>query len=180
MYVLCGVFISYLLMQVLSRSGKAEILTNPHRPYGSNKVSLQEIKRIREAGGWVCFPVIVFVYFLLSAVNFWFCYAKPNTVSSSNTYCIWFLQIVNGRICGDIAVSRAFGDLRFKTKKKEFSSFNYAFLSRKWILSVNVMHLLYVSHDNVYLLIVFSSIHVNRMLKKGVEEGRWSEKFVSR
>ncbi|XP_031267516.1 protein phosphatase 2C 57-like [Pistacia vera] len=82
---------------VLSRSGKADILTNPHRPYGSNKVSLQEIRRIREAGGW----------------------------------------IVNGRICGDIAVSRAFGDIRFKTKK-------------------------------------------NEMLKKGVDEGRWSEKFVSR
>ncbi|KAH7538257.1 hypothetical protein FEM48_Zijuj03G0180100 [Ziziphus jujuba var. spinosa] len=84
-------------MQVLSRSGKAETLTNPHRPYGNSKVSLQEIKRIREAGGW----------------------------------------IVNGRICGDIAVSRAFGDMRFKTKK-------------------------------------------NEMLKKGVEEGRWSKKFVSR
>lgn len=64
---------------VLSRSGKAEMLTNPHRPYGNNKVSLQEIRRIKEAGGW----------------------------------------IVNGRICGDISVSRAFGDMRFKTKKNE-------------------------------------------------------------
>ncbi|XP_059629002.1 protein phosphatase 2C 57 [Cornus florida] len=82
---------------VLSQSGKAEILTNPHRPYGSNKVSLQEIRRIREAGGW----------------------------------------IVNGRICGDISVSRAFGDMRFKTKKIE-------------------------------------------MLEKGVKEGRWTEKFISR
>ncbi|KAI4384851.1 hypothetical protein MLD38_002951 [Melastoma candidum] len=82
---------------VLSRSGKAEVLTDPHRPYGSGKVSLAEIRRIREAGGWV----------------------------------------VNGRICGDIAVSRAFGDIRFKTKKEE-------------------------------------------MLKKGVEQGRWSEKFASR
>ncbi|XWS50329.1 hypothetical protein CRYUN_Cryun12cG0078900 [Craigia yunnanensis] len=82
---------------VLSRSGKVEILTDSHRPYGSNKASLQEIRRIREAGGW----------------------------------------IVNGRICGDIAVSRAFGDNRFKTKK-------------------------------------------NEMLKKGVEERRWSEKFISR
>ncbi|XP_050252444.1 protein phosphatase 2C 57 [Quercus robur] len=81
----------------LSRSGKTEVLTNPHRPYGSNKASLQEIKRVRDAGGW----------------------------------------IGNGRICGDIAVSRAFGDMRFKTKK-------------------------------------------NEMLKKGVLEGRWSEKFVSR
>ncbi|KAI8565085.1 hypothetical protein RHMOL_Rhmol03G0233300 [Rhododendron molle] len=82
---------------VLSRSGKAEVLTNPHRPYGRNRVSLQEIKRINEAGGW----------------------------------------IVDGRICGDISVSRAFGDMRFKTKKKE-------------------------------------------MLEKGLEEGRWSPKFISR
>ncbi|KAG8390426.1 hypothetical protein BUALT_Bualt01G0082100 [Buddleja alternifolia] len=81
----------------LSRSGKFEVLTGSHRPYGNNEVSLQEIRRIREAGGW----------------------------------------IVNGRICGDISVSRAFGDMRFKTKK-------------------------------------------NEMLKKGVEEGRWTEKFVSR
>ncbi|XP_076927696.1 protein phosphatase 2C 57-like [Bidens hawaiensis] len=82
---------------VLSQSGKAEEVTNPHRPYGRNKVSLQEIKRIREAGGWIS----------------------------------------DGRICGDISVSRAFGDIRFKTKK-------------------------------------------NEMLQKGVAEGRWSEKFVSR
>lgn len=82
---------------VLSCTGKAEVLTSPHRPYGSNKASLQEIRRIGEAGGW----------------------------------------IVNGRICGDISVSRAFGDMRFKTKK-------------------------------------------NEMLEKGVKEGRWSQKFVSR
>ncbi|XP_065877222.1 protein phosphatase 2C 57 isoform X2 [Euphorbia lathyris] len=82
---------------VLSRSGKAEALTDYHRPYGRNKASLDEVRRIREAGGW----------------------------------------IVNGRICGDIAVSRAFGDIRFKTKK-------------------------------------------NEMVQKGVEEGRWSEKFSSR
>ncbi|KAF9602480.1 hypothetical protein IFM89_028494 [Coptis chinensis] len=68
-----------IVSHVLSHSGKAEVLTNPHRPYGNNKVSLQEIRRIREAGGW----------------------------------------IVNGRICGDISVSRAFSDLRFKTKKNE-------------------------------------------------------------
>ncbi|OMO93598.1 phosphatase 2C (PP2C)-like protein [Corchorus olitorius] len=93
------VFISHIgdSSVALSRAGKVEVLTDPHRPYGSNKASLQEIKRIREAGGW----------------------------------------IVNGRICGDIAVSRAFGDTRFKTKK-------------------------------------------NEMLKKGVEEKRWSEKFISR
>lgn len=55
----CPLFVKYMsfltiLTQVLSRSGKAEVLTNSHRPYGSNKVSLQEIRRIREAGGWVC------------------------------------------------------------------------------------------------------------------------------
>ncbi|KAG6576644.1 Protein phosphatase 2C 57, partial [Cucurbita argyrosperma subsp. sororia] len=82
---------------VLSRPGGAQLLTSSHRPYGNNTTALQEVKRIREAGGW----------------------------------------IVNGRICGDISVSRAFGDIRFKTKK-------------------------------------------NEMLRKGVEEGRWSEKFVSR
>uniref|UniRef100_A0A6V7QSJ8 protein-serine/threonine phosphatase n=1 Tax=Ananas comosus var. bracteatus TaxID=296719 RepID=A0A6V7QSJ8_ANACO len=82
---------------VISRNGKAEVLTNPHRPYGNNTVSLDEVKRIRAAGGW----------------------------------------IVDGRICGDISVSRAFGDVRFKTGK-------------------------------------------NEMLVKGVEEGRWTEKFVSR
>ncbi|KAL9312855.1 hypothetical protein ACSQ67_018307 [Phaseolus vulgaris] len=82
---------------VLCRSGKAEVLTSPHRPYGSNKTSLNEIRRIREAGGWIS----------------------------------------NGRICGDIAVSRAFGDMRFKTKK-------------------------------------------NEMLQKGVQEGKWSAKFISR
>ncbi|CAI9086926.1 OLC1v1020862C6 [Oldenlandia corymbosa var. corymbosa] len=86
-----------LFLKVLSRSGKAEVLTNSHRPYGRDQTSLQEIRRVREAGGW----------------------------------------INNGRICGDIAVSRAFGDMRFKTKK-------------------------------------------NEMLEKGVKEGRWSEKFVSR
>ncbi|XP_043718302.1 protein phosphatase 2C 57-like [Telopea speciosissima] len=82
---------------VLSCSGKAELLTSSHRPYGSSKVSRQEIRRIKEAGGW----------------------------------------IVNGRICGDISISRAFGDMRFKTKK-------------------------------------------NEMLEKGVEEGRWTQKFISR
>ncbi|KAL9250236.1 phosphatase 2C 57-like protein [Drosera capensis] len=82
---------------VLARSGKAEVLTNPHRPYGTSTMSLLEVRRVRDAGGWV----------------------------------------TNGRICGDIAVSRAFGDIRFKTKKKE-------------------------------------------MLEKGLAEGRWSQKFISR
>ncbi|KAG0454538.1 hypothetical protein HPP92_023565 [Vanilla planifolia] len=82
---------------VLSRNGKVERLTSPHRPFGNNKISMDEARRIREAGGW----------------------------------------IVDGRICGDISVSRAFGDLRFKTKK-------------------------------------------NEMLVRGVEQGKWTEKFISR
>ncbi|CAA0830894.1 Protein phosphatase 2C 57 [Striga hermonthica] len=82
---------------VLSHAGNAEVLTDSHRPYGSKNVSLEEVKRIRKAGGW----------------------------------------IVNGRICGDISVSRAFGDIRFKNKK-------------------------------------------NDMVKRGVKEGRWSQKFASR
>ncbi|GLU21280.1 hypothetical protein SLE2022_374260 [Rubroshorea leprosula] len=76
---------------VLSGSGKAEALTESHRPYGSNKGSLQEIRRIREASGWL----ITFT-------------------------------------CDD----NRFGDMQFKTKKHE-------------------------------------------MLNKGVEEGRWSEKYIS-
>lgn len=43
------------LLQVISRTGKAEVLTSPHRPYGNNKASLEEVKRIRAAGGWVSF-----------------------------------------------------------------------------------------------------------------------------
>ncbi|THU61983.1 hypothetical protein C4D60_Mb01t00350 [Musa balbisiana] len=93
----CVVSPVLILFRVISRTGKAEVLTNPHRPYGKNRVSLEEIKRVRAAGGW----------------------------------------IVDGRICGDLAVSRAFGDMRFKSKK-------------------------------------------NEMLMKGVEDGRWSDKFVSR
>ncbi|CAO2208373.1 unnamed protein product [Urochloa humidicola] len=84
-------------LQVISRGGRPEALTGSHRPYGNNTTSLQEVKRIRAAGGW----------------------------------------IVDGRICGDISVSRAFGDIRFKTRK-------------------------------------------NEMLVKGVKEGRWTEKFISR
>ncbi|CAD6238294.1 unnamed protein product [Miscanthus lutarioriparius] len=82
---------------VISRGGRPEALTSSHRPYGNNKTSLEEVKRIRAAGGW----------------------------------------IVDGRICGDISVSRAFGDIRFKTRK-------------------------------------------NEMLVKGVKEGRWTDKFISR
>lgn len=43
--------------------------------------------------------------------------------------CTSFDQIVNGRICGDIAVSRAFGDIRFKTKKDELGSFSSYYCS---------------------------------------------------
>ncbi|KAL5227852.1 hypothetical protein ABZP36_016117 [Zizania latifolia] len=84
-------------LQVISRGGRPQAVTNFHRPYGNKKTSLEEVKRIRAAGGW----------------------------------------IVDGRICGEISVSRAFGDIRFKTRK-------------------------------------------NEMLVKGVKEGRWTEKFISR
>lgn len=56
-------------MQVLSQSGKAEALTNSHRPYGSNKVSLEEIRRIREAGGWVSFIYLILYYLLFLIWN---------------------------------------------------------------------------------------------------------------
>ncbi|XP_078429123.1 thylakoid-associated phosphatase 38 [Wolffia australiana] len=75
---------------VVSRSGKPEMITCPHRPYGNNRMSLEEIKRIRAAGGW----------------------------------------IVDGRICGDISVSRAFGDIRFKTKKEEM--LEKGVIERRW------------------------------------------------
>ncbi|XP_065877221.1 protein phosphatase 2C 57 isoform X1 [Euphorbia lathyris] len=117
---------------VLSRSGKAEALTDYHRPYGRNKASLDEVRRIREAGGWgkAC-P---------STPLWWDPSPDPRSAGTRNATgppFLFFFWIVNGRICGDIAVSRAFGDIRFKTKK-------------------------------------------NEMVQKGVEEGRWSEKFSSR
>ncbi|XP_028066338.1 probable protein phosphatase 2C 5 [Camellia sinensis] len=34
-------------------------------------------------------------------------------------------QIVNGRICGDISVSLAFGDMRLKTKKNDLEAVNF-------------------------------------------------------
>lgn len=39
--------------QVLSRNGKAQDLTSDHRPFGRDKKSFLEVKRIQEAGGWV-------------------------------------------------------------------------------------------------------------------------------
>ncbi|KAF9602226.1 hypothetical protein IFM89_025936 [Coptis chinensis] len=58
-----------IVSHVLSRSGKAEVVTNPHRPYGNNKVSLQEIRIIREAGGWVCFYIPISFYLLYVYVS---------------------------------------------------------------------------------------------------------------
>jgi protein phosphatase 1A len=40
---------------VVSRGGRPQAVTNFHRPYGNKKASLEEVKRIRAAGGWVCF-----------------------------------------------------------------------------------------------------------------------------
>lgn len=51
-----------------------------------------------------------------------------------------FDQIVNGRICGDIAVSRAFGDIRFKTKKDELGSFSSYNCSSSFFLCCIIAH----------------------------------------
>lgn len=64
---------------VISRAGKPEVLCGDHRPYGKSKTALAEIKRIRQAGGW----------------------------------------INNGRVCGVLSVSRAFGDMKLKTRRHE-------------------------------------------------------------
>lgn len=47
---------------------------------------------------------------------------------------LWNLQIVNGRICGDISVSRAFGDRRFKTKKYEYDLSFFCLTSGKHVI----------------------------------------------
>lgn len=97
---------------VLSRTGKAEVLTDAHRPYGNNKASLEEIRRIREAGGW----------------------------------------IVNGRICGDLAVARAFGDSRFKTKKNKMleEGVKEGKWSQKFISRVKFNEDLVVAHPDIF------------------------------
>ncbi|KAF9601354.1 hypothetical protein IFM89_019086 [Coptis chinensis] len=64
--------------EVLSGSGKAEVLTNPHRPYGNNKVSLQEIRRIREAGGWMKLPQAYEINTLLEE----YCQASGQSINS--------------------------------------------------------------------------------------------------
>lgn len=38
---------------MLCRNGKAQDLTSDHRPFGRDKKSFLEVKRIQEAGGWV-------------------------------------------------------------------------------------------------------------------------------
>ncbi|KAI5069646.1 hypothetical protein GOP47_0015947 [Adiantum capillus-veneris] len=64
---------------VIARGGKADVVCGDHRPYGKSKTALEEIKRIRQAGGW----------------------------------------INNGRVCGVLSVSRAFGDIKLKTLRQE-------------------------------------------------------------
>ncbi|MCO5600126.1 hypothetical protein L7F22_054234 [Adiantum nelumboides] len=64
---------------VIARGGKADVLCGDHRPYGKSKTALEEIKRIRHAGGWIS----------------------------------------NGRVCGILSVSRAFGDIKLKTLRQE-------------------------------------------------------------
>uniref|UniRef100_A0ACD5VR09 Uncharacterized protein n=1 Tax=Avena sativa TaxID=4498 RepID=A0ACD5VR09_AVESA len=118
---------------VVSRGGRPQSLTNFHRPYGNNKTSLEEVKRIRAAGGW----------------------------------------ILDGRICGDISVSRAFGDIRFKTRKNELVFVLPALSTRLKNSSC------YITPNNAPAVFNISWCYV-RMLVKGVKEGRWTEKFVSR
>eukprot|EP00249_Psilotum_nudum_P019843 c27443_g1_i2 orf=661-1476(+) len=65
---------------IICRHGKAEFLTEVHRPFGNNNAAFSEIKRIKDAGGW----------------------------------------INNGRVCGILAVSRAFGDVKLKSQRQEF------------------------------------------------------------
>ena len=59
---------------LLVRSGKPIVLTQDHRPVGSNKSGRKELDRVMRTGGWS----------------------------------------VGGRVCGILAVSRAFGDYEFK------------------------------------------------------------------
>ncbi|MCO5549182.1 hypothetical protein L7F22_002648 [Adiantum nelumboides] len=66
-------------LMVIARGGKVDVLCGDHRPYGKSKTALEEIKRIRHAGGWIS----------------------------------------NGRVCGILSVSRAFGDIKLKTLRQE-------------------------------------------------------------
>ncbi|XP_024394747.1 protein phosphatase 2C 57 isoform X4 [Physcomitrium patens] len=78
---------------VLSRNGIAQNLTSDHRPFGRDKKSFLEIKRIQEAGGWVS----------------------------------------HGRVCGTLSVSRAFGDIPFKTQKQKMLDSGVA--EKRWTQS---------------------------------------------
>lgn len=78
---------------VLSRNGKAQDLTTDHRPFGRDKKSFLEVKRIQEAGGWVSY----------------------------------------GRVCGMLSVSRAFGDILFKTRKQQM--LDSGITDRRWTKS---------------------------------------------
>jgi len=56
------------------------------------------------------------------------------------------LQIVNGRICGDLAVARAFGDSRFKTKKNE-SVPSFFYLNRRLNPQQYIQHWITLYHS---------------------------------
>jgi hypothetical protein len=107
------------LLQVLSRGGRAVDLCSDHRPYGNSKSSMAEVKRIQAAGGWVCncktriSPVQSACMKLQSSIP-----ASHFLLKSSN----WFnmcIQVSHGRVCGSLSVSRAFGDVPFKSQKKK-------------------------------------------------------------
>ena len=79
------------------------------------------MKRVKEAGGWVC---LLIFHVSNSSSIIGFAYLSLREFGLKPIHCFLYNQIVNGRICGDIAVSRAFGDIRFKTKKNELGSFS--------------------------------------------------------
>ncbi|XP_024394745.1 protein phosphatase 2C 57 isoform X2 [Physcomitrium patens] len=112
---------------VLSRNGIAQNLTSDHRPFGRDKKSFLEIKRIQEAGGWVS----------------------------------------HGRVCGTLSVSRAFGDIPFKTQKQK-----YVNLKQQPCPCVLREGSLPDGHFHVQEILI-------RMLDSGVAEKRWTQSFAN-
>ncbi|KAJ7515595.1 hypothetical protein O6H91_22G019600 [Diphasiastrum complanatum] len=110
---------------VLSCAGKAEELSADHRPFGNSKTSLAEIKRVKDAGGWVR----------------------------------------DGRVCGSLSVSRAFGDILLKTRRKEMLDngvknrfWTNHFVSRldtaaDWIVALPDVNVANINQDTEFILL---------------------------